>query len=173
MFTSILPAAPDHTAADLPFEAGRTWRTRVQMVSLTQEREITPGRSGASRSRTTVLNRITPGIFCFSQRSFDQPQHHSSVNSVERVHQIVSVEHSEQALYSPCCTMWTRFDVFSEDTPRVLNGSQYNFLVGIIHRATSGIFVKMRWLVVASAAAVENKTHQSQADQHGGESAQG
>jgi hypothetical protein len=57
--------------------------------------------------------------------------HRSILDPAERVHKIVSVEYSEQALYSSCWVMRTRFDVLSRGAPRVLDSTQYHFLLGL------------------------------------------
>ena len=65
--------------------------------------------------------------------SIHKPDDSAPLHPIESVDDIVSVKHREQPLNRPRRVTRARGDVFTEDLPSVLDGTQHSILVGSIH----------------------------------------
>jgi hypothetical protein len=65
--------------------------------------------------------------------SLNQPHHPAPIHSVKCEHDVVPVEHRSQTFNGSHGVAPSRLNVFPEDTPSVLKGSQNRLLVGTIH----------------------------------------
>jgi hypothetical protein len=74
--------------------------------------------------------------FIATRRSFsslNKSYHPAPLYSIERVNDIISIEHSQQTLHRSRCIARTRLEVLAQNAPCVIKGANEGIMVGTIH----------------------------------------